>query len=93
MAYQQDTLVLREHRGHGLGLALKAATHAGPRRRVARGCAPSGRGTPTTNGPMIAVNEALGYRTTAIAARVAAAARLTTRRGEAPERPAYPVVA
>ncbi|HET8987907.1 MAG TPA: GNAT family N-acetyltransferase [Humibacillus sp.] len=25
LAYQQDTLVLREHRGHGLGLRLKAA--------------------------------------------------------------------
>jgi GNAT superfamily N-acetyltransferase len=64
MAYQQDTLVLREHRGHGLGLALKAATMqalvtACPEVRTVR------TWNATTNGPMIAVNEALGYRTTA----------------------------
>lgn len=64
MAYQQDTLVLREHRGHGLGLALKAATMqalvtACPEVRTVR------TWNATSNGPMIAVNEALGYRTTA----------------------------
>ena len=64
MAYQQDTLVLREHRGHGLGLALKAAALAAlvgelPQVRTVR------TWNATTNGPMIAVNEALGYRTTA----------------------------
>jgi GNAT superfamily N-acetyltransferase len=65
MAYQQDTLVLTEHRGHGLGLALKAATMQAlvaelPRVRTVR------TWNATTNGPMIAVNEALGYRTTAM---------------------------
>lgn len=65
LAYQQDTLVLREHRGHGLGQALKIANL-----RAAREAFPA-LGTVRTwnaqeNGPMIAVNEALGYRTTAI---------------------------
>lgn len=65
LAYQQDTLVLREHRGHGLGRALKSANL-----RAAREAFP-GLVTVRTwnaqeNGPMIAVNEALGYRTTAI---------------------------
>lgn len=65
LAYQQDTLVLREHRGHGLGQALKIANL-----RAAREAFP-GLVTVRTwnaqeNGPMIAVNEALGYRTTAI---------------------------
>ncbi|WP_456697977.1 GNAT family N-acetyltransferase [Aeromicrobium sp. P5_D10] len=60
-AYQWDTLVLAEHRGHGLGLALKArAMHEAAdllagRREVHTFNAAS-------NGPMIAVNETLGYR-------------------------------
>lgn len=65
LAYQQDTLVLREHRGHGLGEALKAANL-----RALRAEFPQTRTVRTwnaqENGPMIAVNEALGYRTTAI---------------------------
>lgn len=65
LAYQQDTLVLREHRGHGLGEAVKAANmsalRAGfPQTRTVR------TWNAQENGPMIAVNEALGYRTTAI---------------------------
>lgn len=59
--YQWDTLVLPEHRGHGLGLSLKAAAMreaedllAG-RRRITTWNAAS-------NTPMIAVNERLGYR-------------------------------
>ncbi|MEO7269638.1 MAG: GNAT family N-acetyltransferase [Knoellia sp.] len=65
LAYQQDTLVLREHRGHGLGAALKAANMLAlrtefPQTRTVR------TWNAVENGPMIAVNEALGYRTTAI---------------------------
>lgn len=65
LAYQQDTLVLREHRGHGLGAAVKAANL-----RALRAEFPHTRTVRTwnarENGPMIAVNAALGYRTTAI---------------------------
>lgn len=65
LAYQQDTLVLREHRGHGLGEALKAANMQALRAEF-----PQTRTVRTwnaqDNGPMIAVNEALGYRTSAI---------------------------
>lgn len=65
--YQWDTLVLREHRGRGLGLALKrhamreAADLLRERRRISTWNAAS-------NTHMIAVNEALGYRQTAWAA-------------------------
>ncbi|RLV56532.1 GNAT family N-acetyltransferase [Aeromicrobium phragmitis] len=59
--YQWDTLVLADHRGHGLGLSLKAAAMREAadlldgRRRITTWNAAS-------NVPMIAVNEALGYR-------------------------------
>lgn len=59
--YQWDTLVLPAHRGHGLGLALKvhtmneAADLLDGRRRIHTHNAAS-------NGPMIAVNEAMGFR-------------------------------
>ncbi|MFD1859666.1 GNAT family N-acetyltransferase [Aeromicrobium camelliae] len=59
--YQWDTLVLPEHRGHGLGLSLKAAAMreaadlVAGRRRITTWNAAS-------NEPMIAVNERLGYR-------------------------------
>lgn len=67
--YQWDTLVLREHRGHGLGLAMKvAALEEGAdllagRTRVTTWNAAS-------NGPMIDVNEAIGYRQVAWAAEL-----------------------
>jgi GNAT superfamily N-acetyltransferase len=55
------TLVLPEHRGHRLGLAMKLATH----RRLLE-LFPACRSVVTTNAgvnaPMNAVNEALGYR-------------------------------
>ncbi len=60
-AYQWDTLVLRDHRGHGLGLSLKvwamqeSADLLGSRRYVHTFNAAS-------NGPMIAVNEKMGFR-------------------------------
>ena len=60
VAFQQDTLVMREHRGHGLGLRMKAA-----------GTLALMEGSPATtsvrtwnaddNAPMLAVNHALGF--------------------------------
>jgi hypothetical protein len=60
VAYQQDTLVLREHRGHRLGLRLKAAntlalTQVSPRTHVVR------TWNAEENRPMLAVNELIGY--------------------------------
>lgn len=60
-AHQWDTLVDREHRGHRLGLALKVAnlrilTAARPDLRTV------GTWNAPDNGPMIAVNDALGFR-------------------------------
>ena len=60
-AYQWDTLVLPDHRGHGLGLSLKvramqaSADLLESRRYVHTFNAAS-------NAPMIAVNEAMGFR-------------------------------
>jgi GNAT superfamily N-acetyltransferase len=58
--HQWETLVLREHRGHRLGLLVKAAAL----RRLAAEV-PGARRVltvnATTNGPMVAVNEALGF--------------------------------
>jgi GNAT superfamily N-acetyltransferase len=58
--YQHDTLVWREHRGHGLGLAMKAVNHAALAQRF-----PEVHDISTfnaeENGPMIDVNEAMGY--------------------------------
>lgn len=62
--YQWDTLVLPDHRGHGLGLALKrqamieAADLLADRTRILTW-------NDMRNDPMIAVNEELGYRLTA----------------------------
>lgn len=59
-AYQWSTLVLRPHRGHRLGTLLKIATL---RELVA--ASPATRTVTTwnaaSNGPMIVINEALGY--------------------------------
>ncbi|MFT2751702.1 GNAT family N-acetyltransferase [Clavibacter sp. Sh2088] len=60
-AYQQDTLVLAEHRGHRLGMLLKA----GNLRHLARE-APGADRVVTWNAdenrPMLQVNEALGFQ-------------------------------
>ena len=62
-AYQEDTLVVADHRGHRLGLALKLDTLT----RL-RATSPTTRRmltwNATTNAPMLAVNAALGYRVT-----------------------------
>ncbi|MBM7785901.1 GNAT family N-acetyltransferase [Tenggerimyces flavus] len=60
-AYQWDTLVLAEHRGHRLGLAVKIANV-----RALQTAHPDVTRMDTwnaeVNGPMVAVNEELGYR-------------------------------
>jgi len=60
MAWQESTLVLPEHRGHRLGLALKVATH-----RVLGERAPHVAALVTFNSHvnpwMIGINEKLGY--------------------------------
>lgn len=61
VAWQDNTLVMPEHRGHRLGLAMKVATH-----RLLRDRAPQLRMLATWNSHvnpwMIGVNEKLGYR-------------------------------
>jgi len=61
IGWQENTLVMPEHRGHRLGLALKVETH----RRLAE-AAPGLRSIITWNSHvnpwMIAINEQLGYR-------------------------------
>lgn len=61
LGWQENTLVMPEHRGHRLGLALKVATH---RQLTAR--APQLRALVTWNSHvnpwMIEINEKLGYR-------------------------------
>jgi GNAT superfamily N-acetyltransferase len=60
-AYQWETLVDREHRGHGLGLLLKAHNH-----RLLAERSPRTRWLNTwnaeTNTHMVAINEQLGFR-------------------------------
>ncbi len=61
IGWQENTLVMPEHRGHRLGLALKVATH-----RLLRERAPQLRSVVTWNSHvnpwMIGINEKLGYR-------------------------------
>ena len=61
LAWQENTLVMPEHRGHRLGLAMKVATH-----RLLKDRAPQLRALVTWNSHvnpwMIGVNEKLGYR-------------------------------
>jgi GNAT superfamily N-acetyltransferase len=61
VGYQWDTIVSREHRGHQLGLLVKLANL-----RLLREVSPTTRYLNTWNGednaPMVAVNDALGYR-------------------------------
>ena len=60
LGYQQDTLVVREHRGHALGLRLKAANTAAVMEHL-----PELRAIRTWNADdnthMLAVNRRLGY--------------------------------
>ncbi len=62
VGYVHDTSVLAAHRGHGLGLAVKASMMrrlAEERPDLERICTT----TATTNSHMIAINHALGYQT------------------------------
>jgi GNAT superfamily N-acetyltransferase len=59
--FQSGTLVVPEHRGHALGLALKLANHR-QLREVFPQCAVVMTGNAGVNAPMNAVNEQLGYR-------------------------------
>lgn len=66
-SWQHDTLVMREHRGHGLGLAMKVANLWAVMERH------SGVRTISTwnadeNAPMIAVNEEMGFTVEAFSA-------------------------
>ncbi|HEY1829537.1 MAG TPA: GNAT family N-acetyltransferase [Acidimicrobiales bacterium] len=62
--WQHDTLVLREHRGHGLGYALKMANliALGDRYPAARRLS---TWNAAENEPMIAVNDEMGFEVTA----------------------------
>ncbi|MCU1589383.1 MAG: GCN5-related N-acetyltransferase [Frankiales bacterium] len=61
VAYQWDTIVLHEHRGHGLGLALKARNH-----ELLVKSEPATRWVNTWNAEsnthMVGINERLGFR-------------------------------
>ena len=60
VVYQQDTLVLREHRGHRLGLRLKAANTLALVEQL-EGPARVRTWNAEENAPMLAVNRRLGY--------------------------------
>ncbi len=78
-SWQHDTLVMSEHRGHGLGLAMKVANLWAVTERH-----PDVRSISTwnadENAPMIAVNEEMGCAVTAHAAYW---------RGRSPSEPSY----
>lgn len=61
LAYQEVTVVLTDHRGHGLGKAIKLATHA-ELSRIER-LTSVATWTSHVNPWMNAINEALGYET------------------------------
>jgi len=61
VATQEDTLVIKEHRGHRLGLRLKVATSAALP-RLAPGVTTVVTWNAEENRPMLDVNEALGFR-------------------------------
>jgi GNAT superfamily N-acetyltransferase len=62
--WQHDTLVMREHRGHGLGFAMKVANLAALERRFAAARRVS-TWNAAENAPMIAVNDEMGFEVVA----------------------------
>jgi RimJ/RimL family protein N-acetyltransferase len=60
-AWQHDTLVMREHRGHGLGFAMKVANFFAVQDEYP-GVRRINTWNAEDNAPMIAVNEDLGFR-------------------------------
>ncbi len=68
-AFQEDTLVASGHRGHGLGLRLKRRT-LGRLAVASPATVELLTWNSSTNGPMLAVNAALGYRVRAEELRV-----------------------
>jgi GNAT superfamily N-acetyltransferase len=60
-AWQHDTLVMREHRGHGLGFAMKVANLFAVQERHPAVCWIN-TWNAAENAPMIAVNDELGCR-------------------------------
>ena len=60
LGYQQDTLVVREHRGHGLGLRLKAANSLAVMEHLP-GLTAIRTWNADDNTHMLAVNQRLGY--------------------------------
>jgi RimJ/RimL family protein N-acetyltransferase len=60
-AWQHDTLVVREHRGHGLGFALKVANLLAVQERYSA-VRRINTWNAEENAPMIAVNEEIGCR-------------------------------
>jgi GNAT superfamily N-acetyltransferase len=58
--WQHDTLVMREHRGHALGFAMKAANLAALEHRFAAARTVS-TWNAAENAPMIAVNDEMGF--------------------------------
>jgi GNAT superfamily N-acetyltransferase len=62
--WQHDTLVKREHRGHGLGFAMKVANLAALERRFGAARRVS-TWNAAENAPMIAVNDEMGFEVVA----------------------------
>ena len=59
--WQHDTLVMREHRGHGLGYAMKVANLAALEQRFGAGPRRVSTWNAAENAPMIAVNDEMGF--------------------------------
>jgi GNAT superfamily N-acetyltransferase len=64
LVWQHDTLVTREHRGHGLGFAMKVANLAALEQRFAAARCVS-TWNAAENAPMIAVNDEMGFEVAA----------------------------
>jgi GNAT superfamily N-acetyltransferase len=59
--WQHDTLVMREHRGHGLGYAMKVVNLAALEQRFGAAARRLNTWNAAENAPMIAVNDEMGF--------------------------------